>query len=357
MKKILLLIITVQYSIFSQDLLIKTSDNYNFSYESSVQNIEDIVKNCESFNSFIDKELKLSRDIGLRDILVFKTKTSYNYYLQSIGVKEREDYILIQYSNNSSKLIIYLDEEDPNKSLNYHLILQYMDFYASDAPYWFTIGISTYYESNNRSNWIDLLQRTNNKENIFTTLLNSDRESIKPYHSWIVIDFLINSKDKGYNRLLWDTLSYIKYSDQENKEQIINRNFSTYKLDKDLYAYLLEQKGYEEYMNIGIDQYQNKEFEKAIKNFLLALKLEENQYSPEYYIALCYSQLEDYNRSNSHFTLSLDKGAPRDVVYYSIGINYFKERNFKQAKKYLDEIEDKMYIKMAEEVLNEIRKY
>lgn len=357
MKRLTIIFFLIPRLLFSIELFEVKSENFTLKVENGVTIQDEILKISEDFDNKIEKDLKLKSFKPPREIVILKSLDSYNEYLTTMGIENREDYIFIHYKNQHSKVVIYQSKEISEISLKHHLVLQYVDHFTSGAPYWFTLGLATYFESSNLNRWVNTLRRSSNKEKIFTSLLKGSKENIKPYSSWILIDYLIKTENKEHNRLLWDTLSYLKYNNDDSKEKTIIDNFKKQNLDSSIFNYLESIKGYEDYMNTAVEFYQNKEYQKAVFDFKNATLLESNNFSPEYYLGLCYSGLKQYSEAYSHFSLSLDKGAPKDIVYYSIGINFFTNKEFVQAKKYLTKLEDKMYQNMAQEVLNEIEKY
>ncbi len=357
MKKIIFLILLIPKLLFSNELIETKTENFVFKIEDGVTITPQVIELSQKLNNELNTLLKLNSTKELREVIILKSLDSYKEYLLNLGIDVREDYIFIKYSDNRSKVVMYQGDEVLEISLKHHLVLQYMEHFASGSPYWFTLGIATYFEDRGNNKWIKTLRRSSNREKIFTTLNRSDRSDIKPYLAWILIDYLINSEIKDHNRLLWDTLSYLKYSSDQNKNLTIKNSFKSHGLDKSIFDYLNSIKGYDDYMNIAIEYYQNADYSAAIENFKIAVEIEPGHYSPEYYLGLSYSSLNEYTEAYSHFSSSLDKGAPRDIVYYSIGINFFTNKKFDEAKKYLNKLEDKMYQQMAKEVLNEIAKF
>lgn len=357
MKKIVFLILFIPELLFSNELTQKKTEHFIFKIENGVTITPQVIEISQNINNELNSLLKLDKTKENREIIILKSLDSYKEYISNLGIDTREDYIFIKYSDNRSRVVMYQADEIFEISLKHHLILQYMEHFASGSPYWFTLGLATYFEDRGSNRWINTLRRSINRDKIFTTLIKSEKSDIKPYFAWILIDYLINSDVKNHNRLLWDTLSYLKHSGDQNKTLTIENNFKRYNLDSIIFDYLESIKGYEDYMNTAIEYYQNADYMAAIENFKLAIKIEPRYYSPEYYLGLSYSGLDKYTEAYSHFSISLDKGAPKDIVYYSIGINFFLGKEFNNTKKYLSKLEDKMYKNMAKDVLNEIEKY
>ncbi|MGL1894378.1 MAG: hypothetical protein OCD02_22295 [Spirochaetaceae bacterium] len=366
MKKILIIFIIVFSSvIFAQELSIYESENFIIKYNGSQDEIQDIINFSEELNRSFEELLRLKNSESLREILILDNYDVYTSYLDKLGIKPRKDYVYLKYSNNQNRVVIYKSNVLSSLSLAHQLTLQYIGFFGNSAPDWFNLGIATYFEDfsiesrlKRNFKWVQTLKRSSTKEKVFSTLMkNKNREEIKNYNSWLLVDYLINSDNKKHNRLFWDSLSILKLNKVGDNRSIINDYFLEYNLDLDLFNHLNSINGYTEYIKLGVDDYNNEDYISSIKHLKQAIELESKHYSPEYYLALCYSSLEDYSKAYSHFSTALDKGAPKNIVYYSIGINFYRNRDFDNAKKYLEKIEDGKYKVMAEKVIYEIGKY
>ncbi|OQY40607.1 MAG: hypothetical protein B6229_01230 [Spirochaetaceae bacterium 4572_7] len=337
--------------IFSQELTEIKSENFIFETAQSKDAISEIVDFCEELNKKLNLELKLKNNNNSRRIVILTDKNSYDNYLELLNITPREDFTYANFEdNNRDRVILYLGKANWHGSLAHHLTLQYMDFYGSGAPYWFNLGIATYFDSVDREK--KLVIQNISKETLFNN-------NIEDSTAWLLFDFLFNTNNKEYNRLLWDSLSMLKYSDIEDKEKIINDGFKELSIDIELKNYYANIKGYSDYIEQGIDFYQKNDYKNAISNLTIATELKPKMYSPDYYLGLCYSRMEKYEKAYSHFSLAMEKGADNEITLYSIGVNFYAQKNMDLAKKYLNMVIDfnGKYTNKAELLLNEIKKY
>ncbi len=352
--------------IFSSEFNEYNHSDFTFISNLHLEDIKEITALAEELNDNLNKNLKMARNGDKRKVLILNDYSDYSDYLKSVSITERDDYIYLKYNiKERNKVVVYLEENINKESLAHHLTLQYMDFYGNGAPDWFSLGIAAYYEDFSlekdlkaSNKWVHRLKKIDNPD--YIKLLKSENKKIKQAVAWLVTDYLINTEDRQSNRLFWDTLSYVKYSQDSNKEGIINSSFESHNLNNKLEKYLDTLKGYTEYMNQGIDFYNNSKFDEAIKNFKSAQNIEIGKYSPRYYLGMCYSNTERYKLAYSEFSKSIDLGAPKDLTYYSIGVNFFKEKDYKQAVKYLThstKIENSKYNETAQKLIYEIEKY
>lgn len=363
MKRIFFLLL-VPYILFSQDFNEFKSDNFLFFSTFDRDIIEPYIEYSESLNRELNKLLYLKNHDGFREVVILKDLNDYHEYLEVLEIPTRDDFVFLKFSDERSRVVLYLNDELNYSTLAHHLTLQYINFYVGESPEWFHIGLATYFEDyriheefNQSYKWLTTLKKSSDLDTIYSKVINADMNNVKPYYSWILIDYLINSDIKEHNRLLWDSLSLLKHKYGGDRNKLLLDLFKKYNLNKNIKNYITGIKGYNDYMDLGIEEYQNENFISAIENFKESILLEPGNYSPEYYTGLCYSSMNSYTEAYSHFSSALDKGAPEDIVYYSIGINFYSNKEFVQAKKYLNKIEDKMYQVMVEKVLDEISKY
>ncbi len=364
MKKILLalnIILFTALHLQSEEFISTKSENFNFLHHENL-NIDKILEYCETYNKLIDKELKLSKKMdSKRDIYILNDKESFNKYLDQLTIPERDDYIFLKYSSGNSRIIIYSSELILFSSLSYYLTLQYFQFFGQGTPFWFSSGVATYFQDNenikiNNDKMMTLIKSSNYKNKIFTTVTGQVNSDPKNYLNWIVFDYLLHATNKEHNRLFWDSLSIIKYEEPEMIDSAITSRFKEFDLDNILLNYANEIKTFSEFMAEGISFYNKSEFDNSLNSFLEATKISEKNYSPFYYIAACYSNLKMYNEAYSNFSKALDLGAPEDLVYYSIGVNFFNSKDYLISKKYLNKIENSEYKIKAESLIDEISK-
>lgn len=363
MKRILILFL-IPYLLFSQDMQEVKTDNFIISSSLNSSEIEKYQIYIESLNNKLNEILSLKNNQNQREIVILKDLNSYHEYLELLEIPLRDDFIFLKFSDKRSKLVIYKQDSLDYTSLAHHLTLQYIDFYGGDTPSWFNIGIATYFEDfrlnqefKQSNKWVNMIKQSTEFDSIYTQILSSTTQNIKPYFSWILIDYLISTDNKEHNRLFWDSLSLLKYKGNNSNNSELLDMYKKYNLNNELKSFITSLKGYKDYIDLGIEEFQKNNFEEAMVYFKKSILIEPNNYSPDYYLGLCYSNLKNYNEAYSHFSTSLDKGAPKNIVYYSIGVNFYNEKEFIQSKKYLNKIDDKMYQVMAEKLLNEISKY
>lgn len=348
MKRLLLFLLLSPLLLTSEEMIF--SDDY-FTYSSTLSQtqLEPVVVEILEINKTIDNLIRISHPKEKREITIFEDIELYHNYLTSIGIPTRDDFILLQYSNRSSKLVIYLDSELNRENLLYHMVIQYMDHYSSNTPIWFAKGLAYNLLDREPHRVVESLKEKDYK-NIYS---DTSRSSNPPFNScWVIIHYLLNGSDNE-KRLLWDTISKLRY-DSEYTEEVMKQEFLKFNLDKSIEEYLNNHMGYNDYMTKGIELYMDEKFKEAQTLFKSAIELEPEKYSPVYYLGMTFNGLQDYSNAYNQFTLALDRGAPKDLLYYSIGLNFYQQKEFNQALNYLERIEDTIYKKMAEEVIHEI---
>lgn len=367
MKKIFsILIFLIPISLFSNEFKDVKTDYFIYSSSLSKAEISSVISFTEELNTTLNWDLKGNRDGNFRRVVIFKNKELYNNYLESLEIEPRDDFTYAMFNNRErNKLILYLDHKSINKSLSHHLTLQYMDTYFNDAPQWLKIGIATYYEDFTsgegvvrNSRWLPGLKEK--KVSYFSDLINSDEDKLRQDLAWLLVDYLYNTKDLDDRRVLWDSLSYLKWSIDDNKTEVVTDEFNKIPFNKKLDDYLKTLMGYKEYMDLGIKSYNEGNYKNSLDYFNKAMEQENKNYSPYYYLGLTYNKKQEYQKAYSNFSKALDNGAPKDITYYSIGLNFYASRDFPQALKYLNRVTENSqskYKTQAKNIIDEISKY
>lgn len=321
----LLLLHIITYNIFTIEFNLLESDGFNF-YTTSGNN--EIINNIKDFNLELNSTLKFDPSNTPRNIYILDNKEVYNQYLNELGVEPRNDFAYVTYNRpENNRLIIYSGYNNQRKSLYYHLTLQYIDNTQSKTPDWYKKGLASYFEDNGEFNSLK-------KGNKF----------------WSAFYYLFNTENTNDKRVLWDSLSYIRWNetsfDINDIESLFNENSILAKGVKFTDEYV----SYEDKVENSINLYNKKQYNDA-KTILDKLIIEnETDHTTYYYLGLCLSSLKEYNKAYSMFSKAIDLGAPADLTYYSIAVNFYNSGNDKNALKYLGQIEEKseVYLKSQE---------
>lgn len=285
----------------------------------------ELVQWINEFNSEIETLLKLRSDRD-RSIYIFKDLDSYREHLKELGIESREDFIYIEYSNSSeNKLLIYKGYSRWESSLKYHLALQYLKEYGASAPGWYKTALAHYF--------------------VYKDL---DRD-VSPRGDWEQFLYLLNSN----SRVLWDSLSYLRW--ENSTPDYIETLFKNEAIQDKSKKYIQTLFSYKELIEAIKNEYQNKKYSKVVSDSNSLIESYPDRYSSYYYKGLALSKLGEYKSAYSTLSKALDKGAPREIVYYSIGINFYLAKDFKQSKNYLLRItpESNLYEK-SQKLLNEM---
>lgn len=312
-KVILFLFFSVSTGLFSLDFnLVETAD-FNFYTLDDNTRIETVITD---FNTLLENNLRLKNNEYKRNIYIFKNKADYNKYLSSIELEGRSDFIYIYYSNlEKNKLVLYLDHPEFDASLNYHLALQYIEHYATSAPEWYKKGIASYFEAPEEFN------------------INKEKDT-----NWAIFYYLFKSENIKDKRILWDSLSYLRWSNDVSKKTIINNLFDENNIKAKATKYINEFETFDDKLKKGITYYNNKDYKKSLTVFNNLININNNKYTLHYYKGLCLSSLGNYNSAYSSFSMALDFGAPKDITYYSIAVNFYNSGDEKEAIKYLNKV-------------------
>ncbi|MBN2535886.1 MAG: tetratricopeptide repeat protein [Spirochaetales bacterium] len=200
--------------------------------------------------------------------------------------------------------------------------------------------------------WLDSLKallkgETGNSVIPVSELLTIDKDSAVALidifypQAWGLVYFLLNTPDKAYNRLFWDTLNILDPSKslKENSETVRDMVFKWKNLDtlyNDFKKYILALKTFNDYLKEGLDFYNNNELTKAEASFKTAIDIKPGHYFAYYYLGLIAYTNKDYYAAEEYYLKALGYGADMALTYYALGVNAYAENNFDNAIAYLN---------------------
>ncbi len=321
-------------------------------------------------------------------VRIFKTKELFDKYLLSLLDETRGDFVYIHYSDlERSELVGFKKEkiEDFDSSLLHQGFIQFVKAFIPATPIWLREGTAAYFEASTydpktksftwKPNlvWLDslkgIIKGENNIELIsIDRLLLMDRDAAVKYidifypESWGLVHFLINSNEKKYNRVFWDTLSTLRPNNtlEENAKLVVKRAFSWIPysiMEKDFKAYIMSLKTPYDFVKEGIDLYSKNRLEEAKKSFENAIKLDSEINIPYYYLGLIYYSERKYDDAEEYYKKSLEKGTDKALINYALGVNAFAANRFDDATAYLKkakELDEKTYGAKVDSLLKRI---
>jgi len=402
MKKIIILtavFLCLAGVIFAQSpsLFVTESDYYRVYSEISSQNADNIANRLEAyadlFNNYLRFDMK-KLDVKL-NVRIFSDKSRFDSYLTSVVNDTKDNFVYLQYSSLKKSELVCFDIEDEKvfeTALIRHAFIQFFKAFIKNPPLWMQQGFAVYFEKSTYDDehdfaiykenlgWLDTLKNLigenssypNSSEPSLLTLsklLDPDTATLVNkgdiFHaeSWGFLMFLLNSENKNYNRLLWDTISVLEpdASVKENEQYIYNKTFNwvnEYLLFTDFTTYLASIKTFPDVVKDGVDLYTLANYEDAEKAFIKAISLDGSHYIPYYYLGLIHYTKQDYSLAEYYYQSSLMLGADQALVYYALGVNAFADNRYDDSENYLLEavtIDPDTYSGKTESLLERIK--
>jgi tetratricopeptide (TPR) repeat protein len=180
--------------------------------------------------------------------------------------------------------------------------------------------------------------------------------------AWGLVQFLAESPDKRYNRMLWDSISALQpgLSLEESSARVKARAFDWVeqaKLEKDFSTYILSLKTYGELVREGTDLFNASKLDEAAKAFAAALDLRAESYAPHYYLGLIAYQRKNYPQAAEHYRRAEELGIEAALIQYALGVNAFADKKYDQAAALLKrarELDPKAYGDKVDALLKRI---
>jgi len=317
------------------------------------------------FNSYFHFDIySLESPLTIR---IFSNKNDFNEYLRSIISEEKDNFVFLQYSDPSkSELVGFVQPEDQFElSLVRHGFIQFLKTFIPEPPLWLQRGFTLYFEKstydkdneyavhNENMAWLNTLKNfiSDTKKNSggelppITLLLQPDEATASqkgPFYavSWGLVTFLLESSNKNYNRLIWDTISNLDpwVSRAENEKAVLNEVFAwtnLYLFQSDLLSYINSLKTFPELVEAGIEQYNKGNLNKSEDLFIEAIVQNGEHYLPYYYLGLINYSKEDYSLAEYYYQSAMILGGDEALTNYALGVNAFADNRLDEAKQYL----------------------
>ena len=317
---VLAVFLCIPLAVFAQDAAQFTAetDHYRIYSETSQAQADDVSHKMEAaLNLYNDIfHFDLARLPAKLRVRIFKDLDSFNAYLTKVLSQTRTDFVFIAWSDPARSELLCFPKDDASftASLLHQGCIQFVKSFVDNPPVWLREGVATYLDASTwdpatsaftfRQNlaWLDGLKAIVRGETPtrligFPDLLTITREGAQSQmdvfapESWGMVQFLLNSPDRTYSRVLWDTISALtpKATLEENSQHSRKRAFSwvtDQKLQSDFSAYVLSSKTATDFVRDGIDQYSKGDIAGAEGSFSRSTELDPSIGISFYYLGL-----------------------------------------------------------------------
>ena len=321
-------------------------------------------------------------------VVIYADQASFNAYLQKLINQTRTDFVYIHYSDLvKSELVGYYkdDEQVFNALLIHQGLIQLLKAFVPSAPIWLQEGIAAYIETSSYDKekkifileknlaWLDTLKAIIRGEGddpyiAINDLIIIDKQTaiakINTFYpeAWGLVYFLLNSPDKQYNRMLWDSIRILKpaLTLKENSVLIKDEVFgwaNVKTLESDFVQFIQSLKTFQDYIEDGINFYNNNDLVKAKNSFDSARDIRPSDYFAYYYLGLIEYANKDYYTAEKHYLDALSRGADPALTNYALGVNAYADNEFDTARSYLDKaknLDAEKYGQKVREILDRI---
>ena len=394
MKKALtvtLLFLFIGGAAAGQSMYTYQSDHYRIRSEISSDHARETADMLEAYFDLFGSYLHF--DEGLLDypfeIKIFREKDDFDTYLRAVISETRDSFVYLHYRKNpeKSELVSFYrdDEETFQKRLVHHGLIQYIKSFVDNPPLWLQKGFAVYLEKSvynkaegsatfaHNYGWVPYL-RSRLSDDIdsidlipLSTLLYIDgttaNRNLEAFYaqSWAMIEFMVHSENKAYNRILWDSISALSpdLPIRDNERAVVHSGFEWVNKDTlvaDFIRFIREVKTFPDLVELGMEAYSLGNYDDAEEHFLDALTLKEEHYVPHYYLGLIYYEKGEYSMAEYYYQTAMKSGGASALINYALGVNAFADKRFEDARFYLQEAKDSdsVYTDKADTLLKRI---
>ena len=366
---VLLTALTVSLSAQTSTFAEYETDHYRVLSELGEEHAQATAEKLEALLDLYNEYLHFDVDelpVRLR-ARFFASKDRYDTYLNRVIDTTRDDFVYLHYTDLAkSELVGYdMDAESFDVSLKHQGFIQVLRAFVPNPPLWLREGFAVYFEEVEfddeldravyRENlaWLETLQSIVDGtagtapiplSQMLRLTVEEARDQIEVFYpqAWGMVSFLLNSANRDYNRIIWDSISALEpdASLQENSQAVYEEAFrwEEEQLVVDAFvSYVGDRKSFRTLVQDGIEQYSGDDLAAAEESFVTALKLREDNFIPYYYMGLINYDRRNYSLADFYYKEALDRGASEALTYYALGVNAYADNRFDDAVGYLEQ--------------------
>jgi tetratricopeptide (TPR) repeat protein len=341
------------------------SDHYSVIADEGKDQADALSRQLEAYFGLFDSIFHFPADQTAAKLNVreFKDKAGFDDYLKQIVGDTRDDFVYLQYSTPQRSELLLFPKPDPDfsESLAHQAFVQYIRAYIPNPPLWLREGFAVWFESARWDDkagklkfpenlaWLATAKSLKNKnllmplDKLLTIGQDEARSELDVFYpqAWALVSFLVNSSDKGYNRLLWDSIAAMRKdaSLEENQAavaSIVKTWYGVDNADKALAAYLDGRKTFAELVEDGVKAYANQSWDDAAKAFGAAADIDKDSYIPQYYLGLIAYAKNDFSSAELRYKAALQLGCDPAITNYALGIDAYAQNRLDDARSYLN---------------------
>jgi hypothetical protein len=292
----------------------------------------------------------------------FADKAGFDIYMTQIVGQTKDDFVYLHYASpeRSELLLFPKAEPDYSASLAHQGFVQFLKAFIPNPPLWIREGVAVSFES---AVWDDKAGKLSYPENLawletvkslkernllmgLDKLLSIEQDEARADldvfypQAWAFTSFLLNSQDKSYNRLLWDSVAALrKDASLEDNEAAVAKIVDTWygkdAVENAFGAYLADRKTFPELVALGVRKYADKAWDEASAAFAQAQAMNAASYVPDYYLGLIAYAQNQFDVADGHYKQALALGCDPAITNYALGVNAYAQNRLDDAKGFL----------------------
>jgi hypothetical protein len=292
----------------------------------------------------------------------FADKAGFDIYMTQIVGQSKDDFVYLHYASpeRSELLLFPKAEPDYSASLAHQGFVQFLKAFVANPPLWIREGVAVSFES---AAWDDKAGKMSFPENLAwletvkslkdrSLLMGLDkllaigqdeaRADLDVFYpqAWAFTSFLLNSQEKAYNRLLWDSVAALKKDasledNQAAVAKIVDTWYGSDAVDKAFASYLADRKTFPELVAQGVRKYADKAWDESSAAFVAAQSMNAASYVPDYYLGLIAYAQNQFDLADSHYKQALALGCDPAITNYALGVNAYAQNRLDDAKGFL----------------------
>lgn len=372
MKKVVFITLLTFLSVFiySQNMNFVETENYKIYSQISWVHASETGKMLDGYFNFFNSYFHFDPALNKykMKVKIFKDKAAFDSYLSSIIPEKKDYFVFLQYNNPEKNELVcfYSNTEEYLKFLSHYGFIHFIKTFIKNPPLWIQKGFAIYFENCKfmpetntvefiaNTDWLYTLKKyiSNTKSktgdsiipfsSFLTMNIKDANNNTNIFHaqSWGLVNFLLNSNSKTYNRIIWDTISALSPEAEKvtNEVNIAKKAFNwveEYSLMQDFFNFVNINKTYPELIQDGINYYNTSDYSNAEKTFSSAISIKKDDHIPYYYLGLISYAKSDYKMAEYYYETAIQMGGVVAVNRYALGVNAYADGRYTDAIKQL----------------------
>lgn len=334
-KAFFLLIMLSSFLLFAEDTFTTESEHYNVISHISKSDAALMGGQLESFYDIFNDVFRFD-DLDYKlNVQILPNVNTFKSFTRTLTGSAYDSYVYIHHQKTSERELLLYEgsEEDMIFALAYQASIQFIMNHIATPPLWIREGFSVYFSKSSGPELerkFATLKKKENRIKVADLITMESSEATAVFsdfrtEAWAFVTFLMTTDNKEYTRYLYDTITSLKTSSVETRNETEDLQIG---FDEYISRFLDAQ----ELMNLGIEYYNEKQNDSAEQTFTKLVYISPESWQPLYFLGLLSYDRGNYIEADEWYSKATEKNAPEALIAYVTGLTAWKDERIDEAK-------------------------